>query len=182
MRIPSSRLRARVVALALASVALVALGATPLRADTLLPFTALLNGGQEFPRVSSPSQGEAFLTFNATQALLCYSISFSPLSSNELAAHFHAPAPPGQNAPVRFDISPAPSPFGSPKTGCVGPLAKEDVKNLKRGLFYINVHSTMHPNGEIRGQVLRTPGTRYRAPAIAFSPSGAFLDPQPAAP
>jgi hypothetical protein len=149
------------------------------RADTLTPFIALLNGGQEVPARSSPSQGMAFLTYNKQVKLLCYSISFSPLTTAELVAHFHGPAAPGQNADILFDISPSPSPLGSPKTGCVGPFEKPQEKALNRGLLYINIHSAMFPGGEIRGQVLPVKGVKFEAPAIVFSPSGAFLDAEP---
>jgi hypothetical protein len=36
------------------------------------------------------------------------------------------------------------------------------MSNLKKGLFYINVHSEMFPAGEIRGQVLRIIGAKTR--------------------
>jgi CHRD domain-containing protein len=138
--------------LAPAMVALLA-GVGTARADTLLPFTAVLNGAQETPPVASPSQGMALVTYDVDTGLLCYALSFSPLTSQELVAHFHGPAAPGVAAPILFPITPSPSPVGSPKNGCVGPLSKTDVKNLKKGLLYLNVHSANFPLGEIRGQV-----------------------------
>ncbi len=86
----------------------------------------------------------------------------------DVAAHFHGPASAGVNAAVLFHISPlgagpspgAPSPVGSPKTGCVGPLDKQERKALRDGLFYINIHSNAVPSGEIRGQVLRIKGVK----------------------
>jgi hypothetical protein len=158
-------------------VASIAASPRPAGADNLQPFTALLNAGQEVPPRNSSAQGLAFMTFNATNGELCYSISYQGLTSPEILAHFHAPAPPGQNANILFDISPnGPSPLGSPKTGCVGPLTKQQIRDLRDGLFYINIHTTMFTGGEIRGQVLPNRGVRYKAPAIGGSPSGAFLD------
>jgi hypothetical protein len=90
------------------------------------------------------------------------------LVAEERVAHFHAPAAPGENADVVFDISPSPpgpSPLGSPKTGCVGPLDKDQSRDLRAGLFYINIHSQPplgFPSGEIRGQVLPVRGVKYR--------------------
>ena len=149
-------------------------GARPAAADQLTSFTALLNGAQENPPVASPSQGVAFITFNKDNSNLCYMISYSPLSSSEILAHFHGPAAPGQNAPILHQISPSPTPLGSPKRGCVT-ITKDEAKQLKKGLFYVNVHSTTSPNGEIRGQVIPEKA-KYKAPAISASPSGAFLD------
>jgi hypothetical protein len=152
---------------------LVCASARSAAADQLTAFTALLNGAQENPSVASPSQGMAFMTFNKDNSNLCYAISFSPLQGNEILAHFHGPAAPGQNAPVLHDISPSPSPFGSPKRGCVT-ITKDEAKLLKKGLFYINIHSSTATGGEIRGQVLPEKA-KYKAPAIG-SVSGAFLD------
>jgi hypothetical protein len=133
-------------------------------AETLVPFIALLNGGQENPPTSSNALGVAFMTFNDDTRQLCYDISFTSLVGEERVAHFHAPAAPGENADVVFDISPVPSPFGSPKTGCVGPLNKDQSRDLREGLFYINIHSFPPgvPSGEIRGQVLPVRGVKYR--------------------
>ncbi|HZP42424.1 MAG TPA: CHRD domain-containing protein [Candidatus Binatia bacterium] len=148
-------------------------------ANTQFPFVALLNGAQETPPVSSPSQGVAFLTFDANTNRLCYMVSYSPLGGAETVAHIHGSGGPGQSAPILFGITPDVSPIGSPKHGCVGPLTKANLRDLRRGLLYINVHSTIAPNGEIRGQIVPAGNVRYRGlPAIPFSPSGAFLGPE----
>lgn len=145
--------------------------ASAARADTLLPFTVLLNGAQETPPVSSPSQGVALVTYNTTQKMLCYALSYSPLSSPETVAHFHDPGAPTVPAPVVFPITPSPSPVGSPKDGCVGPLSKQQEKDLKKGLFYLNVHSEEHPAGEIRGQVLPEKGKFQNVSSTTTTPT-----------
>jgi CHRD domain-containing protein len=161
----TSRLKAmHLLGAAAAAILALAIAVPPVSAATLQPFIALLNSGQENPPTTSNAFGVAFLTFdNATQEL-CYSISFTSLVAAETAAHFHGPAAPGVNAAILLDISPAPpgpSPAGSPKTGCVGPLDGQQRLFLKRGLLYINVHSTTFPGGEIRGQVVPVIGVRY---------------------
>ena len=42
-------------------------------------------------------------------------------------------------------------------TGLVWNLAPVDVTNLNAGLLYIDVHSDVHPGGEIRGQLFPPP-------------------------
>ncbi len=119
-------------------------------------FVAVLNAGQEVPVGTSGSFGNAHMTFDPTSDQLCYAISYSALGSAEIAAHFHGPAAPGADAGVVADISPppdGPSPLGSPKQGCVT-LDADAAKALKKGLLYINIHSTDEPGGEIRGQVV----------------------------
>jgi hypothetical protein len=128
--------------------------AVPVWAQTFT-FSAVLNSGQEPPPNTNDSQafGVALVTFNAEMGELCFSISYeeSTLTSAETAAHFHAPAPPGENAPV---VVPLPTP-GSPKNGCVTPdLTEAQRRALFRGLWYVNIHTTNNPGGEIRGQVI----------------------------
>jgi hypothetical protein len=170
------------------SILAAALWVTPAAGDSFDPtFIAVLNGAQETPPVASPSTGVAFLTFNKNNSQLCYALSYSPLGGTELVAHFHGPTPtapnevagPGVASGIRFFITggDGPSPLGSPKNGCVGPLDKLELKGLKKGLWYINVHSSIAAAGEIRGQVLPLKGIKYKnVPALPASPSGAFLD------
>jgi len=164
LMVVASRMKAtQLLTVAMAAVLALAILAPPISAGTLRPFIALLNSGQEVqtPVPNSNALGVAFVTFDDDTKELCYSISFTILVAAETAAHFHAPAAPGENAEVLFPISPSPSPLGSPKTGCVGPLDEQQSSDLKRGLFYINVHSITFPSGEIRGQVLPVRGVNY---------------------
>lgn len=130
-----------------------------------ITFFAVLNSGQEMQttKPTSNALGTALATLDIPTRMLCYAISYTALEGGaELAAHFHGPASAGQNAAVLFTISPSPSALDSPKSGCVGPLTPKNVSDLKKGLFYINVHSTNFPDGEIRGQVLRSTGAITR--------------------
>jgi hypothetical protein len=139
----------------LISALLLVVSAVPVRAQTWTTFTAVLTSGQEPPPNTNTSQafGVAVVVFNAVTGDLCFSISYdeSLLTSAETNAHFHAPGPPGVNAPV---VVPLPSP-GSPKNGCVPTNLTEDQRlGLFQGLWYINIHTAMNPGGEIRGQVI----------------------------
>jgi hypothetical protein len=49
-----------------------------------------------------------------------------------------------------------PLPLGSP-SGLVAVLTQAQVNDLMAGLWYVNVHSTVFPAGEIRGQLLPVP-------------------------
>ena len=139
---------------ALAAGVVLTLSAVPAREASIKTFTALLNGGQETPATTSDAFGVAFLTFNEKTKNLCYSISFTRLTSTEIAAHVHGPAAPGQSADILFGLMPVP---GNPKNGCVGPFTTGSVrKALKKGQLYLNVHTNQNPNGEIRGQIIPT--------------------------
>jgi len=148
--------------------------ARPAGAETLVAYTALLNGPQENPPRDTPSQGVAQVLLVKETLQVCYRISYSPLTTTEILAHFHIGAAPTQNSTVLVEITPAVSPPGSPKHGCVQ-FTKDQVKLLDKGQVYINVHSTMFPAGEIRGQIFPTKIKYSKVPAPA-SPSGAFLN------
>ena len=105
---------------------------------------------------------------------VCYRLSYSPLAGVETVAHFHIGAAPGVPSSVLVGITPSPSPVGSPKHGCVA-FTKDQVKALKKGLVYLNVHSSIAPAGEIRGQVLPTK-VKFTKVAAPSSSSSAFVD------
>jgi hypothetical protein len=49
----------------------------------------------------------------------------------------------------------------------VGPLSGNQKKNLLQGLFYINIHSSEFPAGEIRGQVYRIQANQAKDQTVA---------------
>ncbi len=80
---------------------------------------------------------------------LDFQVTYAGLTAPEIAAHIHGPAPVGLNAAVVFTFA-----LGSPKFGTFGPLTAAQVSDLSHGLYYVNIHSTAFPGGEIRGQIL----------------------------
>ena len=107
-----------------AGVAILAFCASGPASAAKLSFIAVLNSGQETltPKPTSNAQGNALMTLDTATRMLCYAISYSDLDGTETAAHFHGPASAGVSASILFEITPAISPLGSPKSGCVGPL------------------------------------------------------------
>jgi hypothetical protein len=138
---------------ALRAVVLVVSALTASTATAAAPpkqFLAILNAPQETPPVATAGNGAAHLTFDEGSKMLCFSINFQNLGSAEILAHIHGPALPGTPAGILF-----PLPLGNPKTGCVGPLDKNQKSALLKNTTYINIHTTGFPAGEIRGQILR---------------------------
>ncbi|MBA3242112.1 MAG: PQQ-dependent sugar dehydrogenase, partial [Acidobacteria bacterium] len=109
-------------------------------------FVASLTGAQETPPNNSQANGTATLLFNEDETTALVSVRFSNLSTPQTVAHLHGPAPAGQSAPPVFDL-----PNGN-FTDFQITLTPQQVSQLKAGLFYINVHSSAFPGGEIRGQ------------------------------
>jgi uncharacterized repeat protein (TIGR01451 family) len=113
-----------------------------------LIFTATLTGAQEVPPTNSTATGSATLILSPDEKTARLSLTFTGLSSQQTDAHIHGPAPPGNNASVLF-----PLPLGQVSDFQVT-LNATQVNDLKNGLHYVNVHSSLFPGGEIRGQFL----------------------------
>jgi glucose/arabinose dehydrogenase len=109
-------------------------------------FVANLDGSQETPPHAVDAKGTATLLLDKDETTARVSLRFRGLSSSETAAHIHAPAAAGQTAPPAFDL-----PSGNFEDFQIT-LTPQQVSDLKAGLFYVNVHSTTFPAGEIRGQ------------------------------
>ena len=119
-------------------------------------YIALLNSGQEVPPRRSGAVGVFTGTYNKTTNMFHYQLSFNGLVGTESAAHIHGPAEKAENASVLFGIvNPGDDELGTSKFGFVGPFTEDERDALNRGLLYINVHSSMFPGGEIRGQIYR---------------------------
>ncbi len=122
-------------------------------------FVAVLNSDQQAqePKPGSSATGVARFSLDTATGMLCYNMTYGELDGHETATHLHGPAPAGAKAIILFGISPSPSfpsDLGSPKTGCVGPFENEKREWLENGLVYINIHTSLYPSGEIRGQIL----------------------------
>ncbi|HRW06750.1 MAG TPA: CHRD domain-containing protein, partial [Caldilineaceae bacterium] len=115
---------------------------------------ALLRGDNETPSVETNAVGIARITLNETQGTLHYSVAVTDIT-DVTASHIHL-APTGQSGGVVFGLYNSSSGFpfdaAHPVAGAIVPAAKDWV-DLLTGYHYVNVHSTSHPSGEIRGQI-----------------------------
>src|SRR6188474_859214 len=119
---------------------------------TVFPINVTFSGLQETPANASAGTGTFVGTYNDATDSLIYTVTFSGLSANVTAAHFHA-APPGIEAGALIGPGGFPTGVlsGSFTDTLVLTASQED--SLKRGLFYFNIHTTAFPTGEIRAQI-----------------------------
>ncbi|KVN08686.1 MULTISPECIES: CHRD domain-containing protein [unclassified Burkholderia] len=119
------------------------------RAETV-KLVASLQPSSEVPPTTSKGSGALDATYDTAAHTLRWHATYRDLTGPATAAHFHGPAPVGQNAGVQVPI---------PKDALASPivgekaLTDEQVGDLMAGKWYFNVHTKAHPGGEIRGQV-----------------------------
>lgn len=107
-----------------------------------------LSGAMEVPANTSTASGRGEFVVDTASDTLSFDLSFSGLTGMETATHIHGPAAAGATAGALFTL-----PTGTPKIGVwhYDPALEADILE---GRTYVNVHSTMFPAGEIRGQIL----------------------------
>ena len=110
----------------------------------------IMDGSQENPPINTPAVGSIVGTYDDVSNMLMITISFKDLLAPQTAAHVHRGAR-GTNGGIVFDIG-----VGNPKDLMVTLTESQEAELLSK-LFYVNVHSTLHPGGEIRGQIEPVP-------------------------
>lgn len=137
----------------LAGMALSALAAgcivVPLPSSTA-EFSVTLSGLEEVPPVVTKGGGTLTASLHKTTHVLTWTLSHAGLTGPVTAAHFHGPAPAGQNAGVVLGLA---NPVTSPSSG-EATLTAEQAADVRAGKWYLNVHTAKHPGGEIRGQLV----------------------------
>jgi hypothetical protein len=116
-------------------------GGRPLQA-TLLP-------ENQVPPTASSGSGSALVTLNQGQGEVCWDIGVSDLTTPVILAHIHQGAA-GTNGPVVVDFM---EPVNG-LNGCVHADAALIAEIRKHPAdYYVNVHTTTFPGGEVRGQL-----------------------------
>lgn len=115
--------------------------------------SARLIGTSEVPPVSSTGTGMLEATVNTQTMVLSYTLSYAGLSGAVTAGHFHGPAATGVNAGVALPLN---GNLSSPIKGETT-LTAAELAALMAGNWYVNLHTSAHPAGEIRGQVTVKP-------------------------
>ncbi len=152
----------------LAIAALAIPGAALARSHEANNFEATLTGAEEVPVVITDASGEAEFELSADGKSLHFTLEVEDIE-NAFMGHIHFGAR-GVNGPVVVWLFPihgcAPGPFMSGELVFEGTLTQADicpnpviktfdqlVNALRTGQAYANVHTKVHPGGEVRGQI-----------------------------
>lgn len=139
----------------------------------------VLRSIEEVPSVSSPAHGFFKATIDTDNQTLSYELSYDGIEGAPLQAHIHLGQYAVNGGVSVFLCANVTAPAGTPAcpvgpatvTGTltaasvIGPTAQglspgefdELVAAIRKGVTYVNVHSTRFPGGEIRGQLDHPP-------------------------
>jgi hypothetical protein len=159
-----------------------------------LTFVGNLSGANEVAPVPSPGTGLATVVLDPTAQTIQINVTFSGLTSNDMAAHIHCCGPLGTNVGVATAVPAFPGfPLGVTSGtyhSAVFDLTQSTIYNpafvtlqgglpqaeaaliagIENGATYLNIHTVNFPGGEIRSQLSRVP-----APASLILLASALL-------
>ncbi len=138
----------------------------------LMGFRAVLNGDNEVPPVSTTATGVATFVLITDTNELIYAIEVSDITGIT-AAHIHMGVA-GVNGPVLVTLYSG-TPLFDPTRPLVGSVALNPADAAailaNPAGFYVNVHTTANPTGEIRGQMAQTVSTPLRCEIGTMTPT-----------
>lgn len=127
----------------------------------------VMSGAQETPAINSPAIGSLDVSYSKKTKLLTYKVTWTGLTDSVSAMHIHGLAPVSYAAGIVQNIVAASNAifpqktsgkFTYFKTGTLngtlladGNIVKEE--DLLNGQYYLNIHTSVFPAGEIRGQI-----------------------------
>jgi hypothetical protein len=123
------------------------LAMAPPASAQVIELVARIDGAQETPPVATPGVGIGVFSVDTQTGNVDYRITFTGLTAPETMAHIHGFAFPGTPAGILFNL-----PTGSPKCGSFT-LSLAQQGFFLAGMAYVNIHTTAHSAGEIRGQI-----------------------------
>lgn len=131
-----------------------------------LHFNVSLSGKNEVPERDTNAVGEVIVTISKDETSVHYKVIVANIE-NVVASHFHM-APANENGGVVRGIfqNPNPQPSGPMNgilaegditadnlTGALSGNLSGFIDALRNGNIYVNVHTTLYPGGELRGQL-----------------------------
>lgn len=119
----------------------------------ICPVVVPMDGAQTVPpSLETGSAGFAMISIDTLANALSYDIHVDSVRVSQTGEHFHGYAPAGATAPSVVSLTPAARRIG------VWTYGAANESQVLQGHVYIDSHTSSHPNGEIRGQLLRLPG------------------------
>ena len=131
---------------------------------TMSLFTTSLSGAQEVPPNVSPATGTGTVVLDDVAKQITVDESWSGLTASAAASQIQGPAPPGVNAVVVFPFTGVPAATSGSIPEQTFVITPTQIGQLQAGLFYMNIHTSTFPGGEIRGQLMLATSTPTSTP------------------
>lgn len=158
-----------------------AFAAQPCAEGSLLIYESALSGAAEVPANASPGTGFGRVTIDTAASTMRVEVTFSGLLGTTTASHIHSPIPPTAVVPTAGVATQVPTFIGFPLgvssgsydhtfdltlastynpafvTASGGTAATAEtalLAGLSLGHAYLNVHTSLFPGGEIRGNLV----------------------------
>jgi hypothetical protein len=120
------------------------------KAHASIEWNFLLAGENEVPPVATPGSGSVTALLDMDTLLLNLTGNYQDLLADVTGAHIHAPAASDENAGVIVPLIHTGDASGL--LAFNGVIDPQHASWLLDGLAYVNVHTSVNPGGEIRGQ------------------------------
>ena len=145
-----------------------------------ITYAAELRPGNEVPPANSTAFGSAFVTFDPVNSTMAFEMRASGIV-NATMAHIHRGAA-GANGPVIINFATNEAQIAGGRASGSGPISSLQSGNLlasdltalanptTAAGYYVNVHSSAFPGGEIRGQLV--PANEYDIPIAGHVTNG----------
>jgi len=143
---------------ALLGAAVLCLSLAPPRAQaSVITYNVTLDGSQSVPPNGSGASGSATVTVDDVADSVTVSLSFVGLTGgNASAAHIHCCVATNANGPVVIPFAGFPAATSGTYSNTFTGVSSANIAGIENGLAYINIHNTVFPGGEIRGDILAT--------------------------
>lgn len=118
----------------------------------------VLNGATETPPITTTGSGTAAITYNSGTKTIGYNLTWQlgSATATTTGMHFHG-SETGSNAtssPIVIEIPGFTSASSGTLAGTTRALTDVEQAQLLAGKWYVNIHSSTVPGGEIRGNIV----------------------------
>jgi hypothetical protein len=129
----------------------------PVPVSPLVTTTTILSGANERPIVVTTGTGTAKITYDKDKKTITYDLTWQlgDPTSTTTAMHFHGSdvGSDSTSSPVEIPITGFSTGSSGNLTGTTAALTPVEEAQLLAGKWYVNVHSSVAPGGEIRGNI-----------------------------
>jgi CHRD domain/PEP-CTERM motif len=128
--------------------------AAPMAFAATINFTISMNGAQETPPNLSPAAGGGIAQYDTVANTISVSAFFAGLAAPANASHIHVGAAGVPGAIIVSFVPFTPAATSGSIVGGPLPFPAANIADLMAGHTYFNIHDSVFPNGEIRGQLI----------------------------